>query len=110
MPASRAWLSLAAVALFVEGDGAADALLEADLGGETEALAGPGHVEAPARLAVRLGGIPDEASPISGGAGDQRGQIADGDLLAAADVDGVGGVVALGGQHQRPRGVIDVEE
>ena len=69
------------------------------------------HVEPAARLAVRLAGVPDEAALVA------RppcaifcGQIADRDLLAAAQVDRVAGVVTLGREHDALGRVLDVEE
>ena len=78
---------------------------------EAEALARARDVEAPARLAVRLAGVPDEAARRSRSArAISVGQVADRDLVAAAEVHRVARVVALGGEHDPLGGVLDVEE
>src|SRR5690606_263257 len=59
-----------------------DALLEANLGLEAEALAGAVGVEATAWLAVGLVGVPDEIALEAGQALDQPGEVANRDLVA----------------------------
>src|ERR1044071_6203339 len=112
MPSS--WRSLPAVthalvAVFeVPRDGAFDAVGERGLRLEAEPLARAADVELPARLAVGLRRIPRETAGESGRLGDHRGELADRDLVAGAEVDRVARVVALARQDQPLGGVLDV--
>src|SRR5947208_635748 len=91
-------------------DGARDAVRERGPGREPELLAGPRDVQATPRLSVGLAGVPDEA-PLEGGRPrDDPGQVADRDLLAAAQVHRVAGVILLGGEDDALRRVLDVEK
>ena len=68
------------------------------------------RVEAPARLAVRHRGVPDDLAREAGRLGDQLGQLADRGLDAGAEVHRLGAVVALGGEDEPVDAVVDVEE
>src|SRR5207245_336819 len=92
------------------GDGAGEALLEADAGLEAEALPRPPHVETAPRLPVRLARVEREAPAVAHQPADELRQVADADLAAEAEVHRVGAVVALGGQHDPLGAVLDVEE
>ena len=86
------------------------AFLEGHIRLEAELLARAVNVELASRLAVGLGRVPNDLAFESGELRDQRHQVADGDLAARAEVHRLGLVVALGGEDDRPRRVIDVEE
>src|SRR2546423_5792728 len=79
------------------GLGEADA--ERRRGLEAELLLSPLDVQLAARLAVGLGAVPIDLALISGELHDELGEVLDRDLLGAADVDRVGFVVPLGGEH-----------
>src|SRR5437868_641915 len=96
--------------LFVVGNGRGDSAIEGCAGLETETFLRARHVEAAPRLAVGLAGVPDEAAFIARRLRDLRGQVPDRDLLAAAQVDGVARVVALGREQDALGGVVDVQE
>ena len=55
-----------------------------------------------ARLAVGLGRVPHDLALEAGGVRDQLGQVADGDLVARAEVDRLGAVIALAPRAQIP--------
>src|SRR5688500_10241397 len=59
---------------------------------EAEQLLGAARLELAARLTVRLRRVPDELALEAGQLGDELGQVADRDLLARAEVDGLGAV------------------
>ena len=83
---------------------------EVGLRDETELLARPAGVQRPARLAIRLGGIPADLAVVSRQAGDQLDQVADGDLVPDAEVHRLGAVVSLGSQDDPFRRVSHVQE
>ena len=76
----------------------------------TERRGGPAGVDPAPGLAVGLGRVPADLAGEAGGLGDELDQVADRQLLVGAQVDRVGPVVALGGQHDALGGVVDVEE
>ncbi|MCC7368034.1 MAG: hypothetical protein IT306_06405 [Chloroflexi bacterium] len=57
-----------------------------------------GDVEAASRLAVRLGRVQLDAAFVASQLGAQVREIVNHDLLAGAEVDRLGAVVALGGE------------
>src|SRR5262245_21560232 len=67
-------------------------------------------VECAARLAVRHRGVPHDPALEAGQLCDRLGEVADRDLGPGADVDGSRVVVALRGEEERLRRVLDVEE
>ena len=77
------------------GDGLGDAGTQIMGRLEAEKLFGPRHIQAAARLAVGLGGIPNDLAGKADLFGDDLGQIADSDLLAGSEVDRQVAVVAL---------------
>ena len=77
---------------------------------EAEALPSPGGVQRPAWLAVGFGGVPADLALEPAQARDRLDQLADGDLVADAEVDRLVAVVALGRQRDPLRGVVDVQE
>src|ERR1700722_13890338 len=95
--------------LAVPGDGAGEAVSQLGAGFEAEELAGTRHVELAARLAVRHRRVPGDLAAETGQLGDQRGQVADRDLAARAEVDRLGAVIALRGEDQPVGSVLDVE-
>src|SRR6476646_4403474 len=68
-------------------DGAAQTLVEIGLRPEAELPFGAIDIEAAARLAVRLRRVPDDAAAEPGEGSDLFGQIADGDLAPASQID-----------------------
>src|SRR4051794_37203061 len=94
----------------VELDRLAQPVLERDLGLEAHQLAGARDVEEALRLAVGSRRVPDGLALEAGQVVDQLSEVADARLDAGADVDGLGGLEALGGEQQRAGGVIDKEE
>jgi len=95
---------------FVPGDGLAEAGLEIGYRFEAEHLAGAGGVQGATGLAVGFGGIPAEFAFVAGEAGDGFGEIADGDFLADAEVDGFGGVELFGAEDDATSGVVHIDE
>src|ERR1039457_6152021 len=71
-------------------DGLAEAGIELCSRAEGEFAFGSGYVEAAARLAVGLGGVPDDAATATGEAGDGGGEVADAALHAAGEIAGRG--------------------
>src|SRR6266571_4078692 len=96
--------------LLVPGDGPAQAFVEGCARAEAELTLGPGDVQGAARLAVGLRRVPMDLAAEAGQSGDQLRQVADGDLLSRADVDGFRLVVSLRGAHDPLGGVLDIEE
>src|SRR5207244_9134450 len=90
--------------------GVAQAVLEARTRPEAEPALGPGRVDAPARLPVGLGGVPHDAAGEARELRHDLDEVPDADLHPGAEVDGLRTVVALGGQHDRLRRVLHVEE
>ena len=64
----------------------------------------------PPRLAVRHRRVPDDLALEAGHVGDRLGELADRDLVAGAEVDRLGAVVALGREHEPLDAVVDVEK
>src|SRR2546430_14830159 len=77
-----------------------DRLRQSDIhrraGAEAEFVGGARDLELAPRLAVRLARVPDDLAAEAALLGDDAREVADGDLLAASQVHGVGLVVRLG--------------
>src|SRR5690242_15593847 len=73
--------------LAVPGDRPLQPLAQRRPRAEAEELLRPRGVEEPARLPVRLRLVPEELAVEPGQLRDQRGEVADRDLVAGADVD-----------------------
>src|SRR3990172_11538838 len=71
----------------VPSDRASQAILERRVRQEAEALPSPGGVQCPAWLAVGFGGVPADLALEPAQARDRLDQLADGDLVADAEVD-----------------------
>ena len=82
-------------------DDLGDPLLQGHIGLEAKPFARPGGGQAPPRLPVGLARIPDDPAVVPGCAGDQGGEVADGDLLRGTEVDRLAAVVALEGEPER---------
>src|SRR5581483_12456442 len=91
----------------VPGDRPRDSLAKRRLRAEAEQPLGARDVEAAAGLPVGSGGVPQELALVAGGLGDQRGEVADRDLLAGAEVDRFGAVVAVACRDERFGAVLD---
>src|SRR5262249_61814422 len=90
--------------------GPAQAVREARRRTEADPALGTARVDAPPRLPL---GLPRVRHDGAGEAGDLRhglNEIVDADLHPRAEVDGLGAVVALGGQRDRLRRVLHVEK
>ncbi|SRR6266487_975710 len=84
----------------------------AKIGGrlEAELLPGSGHVEHTARLAVGLGRIEDEATGESAEFSDELRKVSNANLESRTDVDRLRRIVALRGQHDGLRTVLDEQK
>ena len=91
-------------------DGPREPFLESHLGTPTEQLGGALRVQAPARLAVGLRGVPADLAGEAAEPGDQRHQVLDGDFHARAQVDGCRLVHDFRGAHQAFGSIFHVEE
>ena len=87
-----------------------EAFLEGCLGAPAEEIRSAGGVEGAARLAVGLGGIPNQLALETGQAGDHLGQVFDADLLPGTQVDRLGAVEELGGGQDAVGGIAGVQE
>src|SRR5262245_58437135 len=96
--------------LLVPFDRPSQAILKERLRPEAELALGAAYVQTPARLAVGLAGIPDDIALEAGQPGDRLDEVADRDLHAAAKVDRLVALVALGRQHDPRGGVLDIQE
>src|SRR4051812_34818389 len=94
----------------IPGHGALETFAQRCLRLEAEQLARAGCVDASPRLAVRHRRVPGDLPPEADDVGDELRELADRDLLARAEVHGLGSVVALGCEHDALDAVLDVEE
>src|SRR5215831_20208129 len=94
----------------VPGDRALEALPQLGPRLEPEELAGAGHVEPSARLAVRRLGVPLELAVEARQLGHQLGEVADRDLVPRAEVHRLRPAVARPCGRNPLGGVLDVEE
>src|SRR2546423_12506664 len=74
---------------------------------KAEQLLGARHVELAPRLAVRLRRVPRDLAVVAGQLGDHLRELPNRDLLARAEVDGLLAVVALRGEPDPFRAVLD---
>ena len=84
-------------------------MAERDLGFPTE-VEELGHVEELAGGAVGFGGVEGEGASVAEDVADGFGELADGDVVSAADIDNVGGVVVFEKEVAGVGEVINVEE
>src|SRR5262249_7608118 len=77
---------------------------------EAEGALGARHVEAAARLSIRLRGVPDDPTAEARERDDSLGQIADRDLEPRPDIHGLRPVVALARERDRLGSVLDEQE
>ena len=103
---ARRSLRLAAIPL----DRALEAVAQRRPRAEAELALGARGVEPAARLAVGLGGVPDDLAGEADEFGDQLGEPGDRDLLTGAEVDRLGTRIAAGGGDDPLGGVVDEEE
>ena len=95
---------------FEPGDCFPEAVFQGGAGGETDGVAGAADIEAAAGLAVGFGGVPDDLAFEPAEAGDEFGQILDGDLAAAAEIHRFGRIVFFHREDESFGAVFDVEE
>src|SRR5229473_6818223 len=107
MPVMRARLLTVALPPL---DGPGEPNLERGLGRPAKLRPRAGRVHRSPGLAVRLRRIPSEAALISHQPADQRHQIADADLVRAAQVQRLGTLIALRRGEDPFGSVLDVEE
>src|SRR5271167_2900953 len=88
----------------------AQAVLERGVGVKADLLLGPRRVKHPTWLTVRLARVPLNPAREVGDLCDQLHQVADRDLLAHTNVDGLWAVIAFGRHHDRLGTVLDVEK
>src|SRR5471032_1546156 len=91
-------------------DSDAKTLIEIGSRPEAKLSFGASDIEASARLAVGLRGVPHDPAVETGERGDLFDQIADGDLMTAAQIYGLRLVVAAGGGEDAFRAVVDVQK
>src|SRR5260370_12172186 len=80
-------------------DGAPQSFLKASPGPELETLFGPGHIQCPARLTVRLRAVPHYFSLKSRFSRDHCDKLGDSDFLARPKIHRLPPLVFLRGQH-----------
>jgi len=94
----------------IPGDRSLEALPERCPSAEVEALCGAIDVETTSRLPSRLLRIPDEPAFETCHVGDEQSEIANGDLLAGAQVDRLGPLILGRRAKERFRAVLDIQE
>src|SRR5262245_26754804 len=99
-----------ATLLFVPLDRLAQSVAESSPRNDSEALAGAACVHAPPWLTVGLRRVPPQLAAIARGVLDHRGQVGDGNLLAAAEIDRLGVIVGIGHAGDTLRRVAHEEE
>ena len=75
----------------------AESFVKGGLGFEAEEGSGPGDIQTPPGLTIRLGGVPANLAWEARQFGDLLGQVLDADLLSRAEIDRLGAIVPLGG-------------
>src|SRR5687768_11134100 len=105
-PATRCGLGIG----FVPLDCLLQPVFQRRTGAEPDRVPRAAYVEAAAGLAIRFARIPDDLPVEARKAGDELREVLDGDLAAAAQVDGLGRVVALHRRDQPFGAVVDVKE
>src|SRR2546426_11452888 len=99
------------LALFEEPlDGLAQPHIERGPRLEPEARLRARRGEPPARLTVRLRGVPRNPAGEADLRGNGPDQILDRNFVTRADVHRLAAVVPFRGQHDRLRGILDIEE
>src|SRR5438552_2897114 len=77
---------------------------------ESENILGPTHIQASARLSIRMAEIETNSAGKPHLGSDQLGQTHNGDFATGTDIDGIRGVEMLSRENDGAGGVLDVKE
>ena len=86
-------------------DGSFETFVEGHLGLEAKELLGARDVKSAARLAIGFGGIPADLAFEAGELYNFIDEVLDSDFKPCADINGLGAVVAFGGQEDALGGI-----